>query len=296
MLRLDSEEPRFVDNPRGVRVTAAGYVGNRLTALGRAQPWLNCERHFDVHTLNNRRRLAAAALALAATSTLAACGGADSEAKEAASAAEAGPSYEPGATLTEAEAKELMNAAAESISTVHVAMDIVAVEEGEKVTGSGEGDFQLEPLAFQVKGEATDAEGPTALEFITVDDETYANMDGDWVKGGFVALMAAVMPPPSIFVESVTSAITEDSTTYVGQETVDGVDTAHYTFDAGETDFGAEGSSVDVNIDAEDRVVRMRMDGGDAGEITFDFSAHGEPVTIEKPAGEVVDMSDMDMG
>jgi len=37
------------------------------------------------------------------------------------------------------------------------------------------------------------------------------------------------------------------------------------------------------------------MDGGDSENIVFDLSAHGEPVTIEKPSGKITDMSDMDM-
>ena len=242
------------------------------------------------------RRLAAAALALSAMSTLAACGSEDSGKDSAAKAADAAPAFKEDAKLSEAEATDVFEEAAESMSTAHVAISLDAVEEGEAVAGKGEGDFQLDPLAFSVKGEVTDSSGANAVEFVTIEDEVYANMDGEWVKGGFVALMAVMMPPPNLFLDSVTGAIADGSTTYVGQESVNGVDTAHYTFAAGETDFGAEGSQVDVNIDAENQLIHLGMDGGDAGTVAFDFSAHGEPVTIEKPAGDVTDMSDMDLG
>ena len=248
-----------------------------------------------MRTTQNRRRLAAAAIALAATCTLAACGGTGSDAKDAAASADAAPSIEPGTTLSASEAMKVVKAAAESMSTVHVEMEINAVEEGDEIAGTGEGDFRQDPLAFHVKGEISSEDGPSTVEFVTLDDTAYASMDGEWVKGGFATVMSAMMPAPNLFLDSVTHAISADTTTYVGQEAIDGVDTAHYTFDAGESDFGAEGSMVDVNVDSEGRLVRMKMNGGDAGTIVFDLSAHGEPVTIEKPSGKITDMSDMEM-
>ncbi|SDJ70869.1 Protein of unknown function [Nocardioides sp. YR527] len=248
-----------------------------------------------MRTTQNRRRLAAAVLALTATCTVAACGGTGSDAKDADSAADAAPSIEPGTTLSASEATKVVKAAAESMSTVHVEMEINAVEEGEKIAGTGEGDFQQDPMAFHVKGEIRGADEPSAVEFVILDNTTYASMDGEWVMGGFASVMSAMMPAPNLFLDSVTHAISADTTTYVGQEAIDGVDTAHYTFAAGESDFGAEGSTVDVNVDSEGRLVRMRMNGGDAGEIVFDLSAHGEPVTIAKPSGKITDMSDMEM-
>lgn len=240
------------------------------------------------------RRLAAAALALSAMSTLAACG-AGNGADDAAAAADAAPSIKPGTTLSASEATKVVNTAAESLSTVHLTMEIKAVEEGEETSGTGEGDFQQDPLAFHVKGTVTGIDGESDVEFITVDDASYANMDDEWVTGGFASLMSAMMPPPNVFMDSVTTAIAADSTTYVGQESVGSVDTAHYTFAAGESDFGAEGSMVDVNVDSEGRLIRLTMDGGDSGSIAFDFSAHGDPVTIAKPSGKITDMSDMEM-
>lgn len=248
-----------------------------------------------MRTTHNRRRLAAAVLALTATCTVAACGETGSDAKDAASTADATPSIEPGTTLSASEAMKVVKAAAESMSTVHVDMEIHAVEEGEKIAGTGEGDYQQDPMAFHVKGEISGDDGPSTVEFVTLDDTAYASMDGEWVMGGFATVMSAMMPAPNLFLDSVTHAISADTTTYVGQETIDSVDTAHYTFDAGESDFGAEGSTVDVNVDSEGRLVRLRMDGGDSGNIVFDLSAHGEPVTIEKPSGKITDMSDMDM-
>ncbi|MFD7078420.1 DUF6612 family protein [Nocardioides sp. NPDC059952] len=239
-----------------------------------------------------RRRLAAAALALTATCTVAACGGNGSDANDAADAA---PSIEPGTTLSASEATKVVEAAAESMSTVHVEMEINAVEEGEKIAGTGEGDFQQDPMAFQVKGEIRGADEPSTVEFVILDDTTYASMDGEWVMGGFASVMSAMMPAPNLFLDSVTRAISADTTTYVGQEAIESVDTSHYTFAAGESDFGAEGSTVDVNVDSEGRLVRMKMNGGDAGNIVFDLSAHGEPVTIQKPSGKITDMSDMEM-
>ncbi|MFJ9391133.1 DUF6612 family protein [Nocardioides sp. NPDC101246] len=248
-----------------------------------------------MRTTQNRRRLAAAALALTATFTVAACGGTGSDANDAAPAADAAPSIEPGTTLSASEATKVVKAAAESMSTVHVDMEINAVEDGEKIAGTGEGDFQQDPMAFHVKGEIRGADEPSAVEFVILDETTYASMDGEWVMGGFASVMSAMMPAPNLFLDSVTRAISADTTTYVGQEAIDDVDTAHYTFAAGESDFGAEGSTVDVNVDSEGRLVRMRMNGGDAGEIVFDLSAHGEPVTIAKPSGKITDMSDMEM-
>lgn len=246
-----------------------------------------------MHTKKYGRRLAAAALALGAMSVLAACGeGGDT--KESAAQADAAPAFDEGATLSEAEATDVLEEATESLSTAHVAISLDAVEEGEAAAGRGEGDFQHEPLAFRVSGEVTDSSGVTDVELVTIEDEFYANMDGEWIKGGFAAMMTIMMPSPSIFIDSVAGAVADGATTYVGQESISGVETAHYTFPAGETDFGAEGSLVDVNIDSENQLVRMGMDAGDAGSVVYDFSDHGEPVKIEKPAGDVTDMSDMD--
>lgn len=265
-----------------------------LILLGSDPPRFTLERQH-VQPMQNRRRLAAAALALAAMTTVAACGSEPAEKRAEAATAEISD-FEPGAKLTPDEAKKVVQTAAESMSTVHVEMEITAVEDGESTEGMGEGDFQQEPLGFHVKGKVSDLEGPTNVEFVTLEDVVYANMDGEWVMGGLANLMAVMMPPPHLFLESVTKAIATESTAYVGEESVEEIDTAHYTFSAGETDFGAEGSLVDVFVDSDGKLIRLRMNGGDSGTVDFGFSAHGEPVTIEKPAGEVVDMSDMDMG
>ncbi|GGU30032.1 LppX_LprAFG lipoprotein [Nocardioides albus] len=242
----------------------------------------------------NRRRLAAAVLAFAATSTLAACGSESAEKPEA--AAEVAPGLEAGSKLSEADAKKLLNTAVDAMPTVHVTMDIKAVEGGKNVTAESEGDFQSDPAAFQSKMTVDEAGVVSIVELISVGESTFMRVDGEkqWMKddGMLSGMLTAMMPSPFTMIESIEGEISEDSTTYVGQEEVAGTEAARYSFSVGESVTGEGDGTLDSWVDSDGKLVRVLLAMGEHNEISVDFSNHGEKLAIAEPAAADI----MDMG
>ncbi|MFE3999328.1 hypothetical protein ACFX43_11095 [Nocardioides sp. YIM B13467] len=232
-------------------------------------------------------RLAAAALALSAMSTLAACGGSSEKAGEAAAE---GPGFEAGAKLTKAEAEQLIDTAAEAMSTIHVEMGIKAVEDGASVSASSEGDYQREPVVSQTKLTVDEADGQTVMEIIAIDETTYVRMDNDkeWMKddGMFSGLVSALVPSPYSLFEDLRGEADDDSTTYVGQEDVDGADLAHYSFAVDEDVTGEGDGTLEGWFDPAGQPIRLTMAMGTGNEIKMDLSKHGEKLTVTEPAAE----------
>ncbi|NYI78035.1 DUF6612 family protein [Nocardioides panzhihuensis] len=241
----------------------------------------------------NRRRLAAAVLAFAATSTLAACGSGSAEKPEA--AAEAAPGLEAGSKLSEADAKKLLETAVDAMPTVHVTMDIKAVEGGKNVTADSEGDFQSEPAAFQSKMTVDEAGTTSTVELISVGESTYMRVDDEkqWMKddGMLSGMVTAMMPSPFALIESIEGEVSDDSTTYVGQEEIAGTDAARYSIAVGQAVTGEGEGTLDGWVDSDGKLVRVLLAMGENNEISVDFSNHGEKLTIaEPPAADLMDM------
>lgn len=243
-----------------------------------------------VRTTQNRRRLAAAAIALAAMSTFVACGSEESGKKSETAASDAAPALEPGTKLSADEAEKLIDTAVEAMPTVHVEIDVKAVENGASVSAATVGDYQSEPVAYQTKLTADEGDTQTVMEIIAVGETTYLRMDDDkeWMKddGMLSGMVAALMPNPFTLVDSVRGEVADESTTYVGQETVDGAELAHYSFAVGEEVTGEGEADLDGWFDAEGRLTRVSLAMGEGNEISADLSKHGEKVTIIEPAAE----------
>lgn len=238
------------------------------------------------------RRLAAAALALSAMSTLAACGSEDSGKDSAAKAADAAPAIDPGTKLSGDEAEKLIDTAVDAMPTVHVEIDVKAVEDGTAVSATTVGDYQTEPAASHTKLTAEEDGTPTVMELISVGETTYLRMDDDkeWMKddGMFSGMVSALMPSPFTLVDAVRGEVADDSTTYVGQEKVDGADLAHYSFAVGEDVTGEGDGELDGWFDVDGRLTRLSLAMGEGNEINVDLSKHGEKVAITEPEAEAL--------
>lgn len=238
------------------------------------------------------RRLAAAALALSAMSTLAACGSEESGKNSEAAGSDAAPAFEEGAELTKAEAEKLIDTAAEAMSTIHVEMGIKAVEDGVDVSASSVGDYQREPVVSQTKLTVDEADGQTVMEVIAIEETTYVRMDNDkeWMKddGMFSGLVSALVPSPYSLFEDLRGEAADKSATYVGQEDVDGADLAHYSFAVDEDVTGEGEGTLEGWFDAEGRPIRLTMAMGKDNEIKMDLSKHGEKLTVTEPEAEAL--------
>lgn len=236
------------------------------------------------------RRLAAAALALSAMSTLAACGSEDSGKDSAAEAADAAPAIDPGTKLSGDEAEKLIDTAVDAMPTVHVEMGIKAVEDGTSVSASSVGDYQREPVVSQTKLTMDEADGQTVMEVIAIGETTYVRMDNDkeWMKddGMFSGLVSALVPSPYSLFEDLRGEAADDSTTYVGQEDVDGAELAHYSFAVDEDVTGEGEGTLEGWFDAEGQPIRLTMAMGKDNEIEMDLSKHGEKLTVIEPNAE----------
>lgn len=262
----------------------------RLAALGSVRSSDQFERH-TVHTMKYGRRLAAAAIALSATFAVAACGESSDQTADSPDAAAAeGPGFEAGDKLSKSEADELIDTAADAMSTIHVEMGVDAVEDGASVSATSVGDYQREPVISQTKLTVDEADGQTVMEIIVIGETTYVRMDGDkeWMKddGMFSGLVSALVPSPYTLFESLSGEVADDTITYVGQEEVDGADLAHYSFAVDEDVTGEGDGTLDGWFDADGQPIRLAMAMVKDNEITMDFSKHGEKLTVTEPKAE----------
>ena len=114
---------------------------------------------------------------------------------------------------------------------------------------------------------------------------------GDWIKTDAAAAAGASAPsnPGDLDAAYRSSEKSFKSVTYVGQQTIDGVEAAHYTVEAdmaalGGTDSESEQSmTMDVYLDAQKRPVRLEQKS-DATQVPLVQGKFNEPVTITIPA------------
>ncbi|MEU6136681.1 hypothetical protein [Nocardioides sp. NPDC047086] len=242
-----------------------------------------------MRTTQNRRRLAAGAIALAAMSTFVACGS-EGSAESDPTGSDAAPAIDPGTKLSEDEAEKLIDSAVDAMPTVHVEIGVKAVEDGVSVNAATVGDYQSEPVAYQTQLTAEQDGTETVMEIIAVGETTYLRMDDDkeWMEddGMLSGMVAALMPNPFTLVDAVRDEVGDDSTTYVGQEEVDGADLAHYTFAVGEDITGEDAGDLEGWFDAKGRLTRLSLPMDEGNEINVDLTKHGEKVTITEPAAE----------
>lgn len=252
-----------------------------------------------MRTTQTRRRLTAAVLLLATTGVLTACGAGDEGDKSTskASASDATPDFEQGAKLTADEAHKVLDDVIKGTSTARYAVSIEPAGGSEAIEGSGSGEIQMDPLSVRATGTVTQDGETMDLDYVVLgEDEIYSKIDGEWTKNGLAALSVLALPPASTVIESTRAAIEPSSTVYVGQESIDGVDAAHYTFTSGEESEAGTEEPVDLFVGSGDRLMRVFMELEGIATIKYDLSHHGEKVTIEKPDGEITDMTDMDLG
>jgi hypothetical protein len=192
----------------------------------------------------------------------------------------------------------------------------IATSTGEGITESGPMTFDDDGMAegtLKARGESTGKE----VEVTSISDGTTAYMASDafeslpggkkWMKIDFsqaVKGQASPAPPEgSSPQEGLKMLERVAGAKKVGEEDVNGVPTTHYsgTFPATEEVFGAKIDSsaprVDVWVDAQDRVRRMKMavttstnesEGPTHTEMTIDYTDFGRVPKIEVPAADEV--------
>ncbi|WP_203337923.1 hypothetical protein [Nocardioides limicola] len=258
------------------------------------------------------RRTAAAGAALALALSLAACGGDGDEVDE--TAATSTPTAEP--TVDEPDAPDAGPG------------DAISGEDlGRLIAGSMEGSARM---SMSMTGmAAVDAEG--VVDFTGEDPQMRLEMSAMGMQMEFVLLdglmymaMAEgcfVIDPedeslgdmgldgmtdsldPAGMMELYTEGIIEAS--HHGTVTLDGEQMAHYTMvidpsklseedlDPGTAQMMPSRMAAEMWFDGDGRIRQMEMDMGSMGAMTAKYFDWGQPVTVEKPAGECVSFADM---
>ncbi|BCB87041.1 LolA-like protein [Phytohabitans suffuscus] len=204
-----------------------------------------------------------------------------------------------------------------------VSMKMSGKGDGETFQGEGVLDYGKDPKAeftMQAGGETTKMLLLGPVIYIEVPEAERAEMDGKrWMK---MDLTAAGDQAGASFtkqlddidpVKQVKTLLAAESVTVVGEETIDGVKTVHYTvtnplathleqLDADLraatekelTKAGVKEVKTDVWIDEKYQPRRVHVVMGTATDVTVDYTDYGKPVTIEAPpAAEVFDFAEM---
>lgn len=269
------------------------------------------------------RRLAAAALAPLALTTLAACGGDDeSAAKDPAGSASSAPLDDSAATeagVVEGDEIEtdafmkVLEGAFENATTAHLTMDMSTVAGSMK--GEGDADYSKTPveMTLSMSGAMMPGKG---IEAVLVDGVMYMQIPGMSADGSYFKLdlndpdnplgsgFTAQLDPKAMF-EQFEDGLS--SVVYQGEQDVDGDSAEAYvvTVDAAAV-MEAQGQSMPPGVDlpeefsytvyiADDLFRRMEIKMGETlGEVTMDFTDWGKEVTIEAPpSDQVTDFPDM---
>jgi hypothetical protein len=272
------------------------------------------------------RRLAVAALAPLALTTLVACGGDDAESTASDTAAET-ESDAPAEDGEEGEAEPVEAAAGEEIetsefmdvfesafddaTTVHMTMDM-KTSVGD-MTGEGDADYSATPPAMDltISGGMMPGEG---IKAVMVDgimymqipgmgaDETYFELDLSDPNNPLGSGLTSQLDPKAMF-EQFEDSVT--SVTYEGEQDVDGdtADAYAVTVDAAavlESQGMGEGEALPPGLDvpeqftynvyfADEKFRRMEIAMGETlGEVTLDFTDWGKDVSIEAPPADQV--------
>jgi hypothetical protein len=202
-----------------------------------------------------------------------------------------------------------------------VSMKVDGKVAGETLQGEGVllyGDDPKAEFSTKVDGESTTVRIIGAVIYISVPEAQRAEMEGKrWMK---MDLSAAGEQAGSAFtkqlddmdpVRQVKALLAAESVTVVGEETVDGVKTVHYTVTnpvstyLGQLDAklrepaekemtkqGIKEVKTDVWVDEAYQPRRVHVVMGTASEITVNYTDYGKAVTIDAPpAAEVFDFA-----
>ncbi|MFC0529248.1 hypothetical protein [Phytohabitans kaempferiae] len=259
--------------------------------------------------------LAAASASLVA---LAACGGSDP-------AAPAGPKEESILTRLVSDAKGSLQKAVDSATKANtVTMKMDGKAGSETFQGEGVLVFGDDPKAEISVKSSSAPDAATKMRiigtviYIEVPEAERAEMEGKrWMK---MDLAAAGGQAGSAFadqmddidpVRQVKTLLAAESVTVVGEETVNGVQTVHYTVTnplstyLGQLDAelrksaeeeltkqGVKEVKTDLWVDEQYQPRRVHVVTGTASEVTVDYTDYGKPATIDAPpAAEVFDFA-----
>ncbi|WP_244928727.1 LppX_LprAFG lipoprotein [Nocardioides sp. W7] len=274
------------------------------------------------------RRLAVAALAPLALTTLAACGDdGGSAAKEPAASstpspaddveesgdADAAADVAAGEEIEPAAFMKIFEGAFEDATTVHMTMDMSTAAGA--MQGEGDADYSKTPVEMQLTMSGGMMPG-AGIETVMVDGVMYMKMPGMGADDKYFKL--DLNDPDNPLGQSFTSQLDpkamfeqfEDglsSVVYQGEQDVDGDSADAYvvTVDAAEV-LAAQGQEIPEGVDvpeefsytvyfADDLFRRMEIDMGEGlGAVSMDFTDWGKDVTIEAPpSNQVTDFPDL---
>jgi len=227
------------------------------------------------------------------------------------------PTYEAGQKLTTAQVNDLLNGIFANLTTVH--MEMSTKSGGSSGTGdiamSADADYSTNPISISGTMEMGSM-GNTPMKVVLVDSNFYMNL-GSLSQNLYIQISLAQLTSatgvnladsfdPTKSVDQFSSAVTGG--TYVGTETLNGVEVDHYTVAASTKKLVKLGGSAldsapksfiqrftkkktrtveSVWVDASGHVVKA-VTQSFTGTTTVLFSKFGEPVTIEAPPSDQV--------
>lgn len=265
-----------------------------------------------MRSVRTRRALAAIAAPLLVVS-LAACGSDKSSDKndDSSSAAESVPEVEPGEEVDAAEFVDALKAGAAEATTASFDMKMTAA--GMDISAEGQIDYQADPPEMEISM-TMPMLGQDPIKMVMVDGKAYMNMgaltDGKFIEAdaddpnsplGDTSELTDSMDPMKTFGDF------EDGLTkvvYVGEESVGGDDTEHYTLSVDTTklsgqfsDLASSGAEIpeeleyDMWLDGDNNIRKLTFDLGEMAAVEMTTSDWGESVDIEAPpASEITDM------
>ncbi|MEV4198613.1 LppX_LprAFG lipoprotein [Micromonospora globbae] len=212
--------------------------------------------------------------------------------------------------------------ATDKSDSVTVAMEGTAA--GQKLSMQGVLDLR-DPVKAEMKTTGPDGSPVTvrmigAVVYVEIPEADRASIGGKrWIK---LDVAAAGAPMGMDFskqfedvdpTKQVKTLLATEGVTVVGEETVNGARTVHYTVTApvanylGQVDAemraqveqeltkqGVKEVTLDLWVDEQYRPRRVHMVMGTMSDMTMDYTDYGKPVTIETPpAGETTDLADM---
>ena len=197
----------------------------------------------------------------------------------------------PGSSVVPSDFVQTLRTGLESVSTLTTTIDATVTVGGQSVTMASEAVTDRSNPNEVKTALTTTVQGVTS-EVIFDGHYYYARQpSGDWIKTDATAAAGASAPSNPGDLDAAYRSYEKSfkSVTYVGQQTIDGVETAHYTVEAdmaalGGTDSESEQSmTMDVYLDAQKRPVRLEQKS-DATQVTLVQGKFNEPVTITIPA------------
>ena len=265
-----------------------------------------------MRTVRSRRLVAAVAAPLLVVS-LAACGSDKSNDKsgDGTSVTDSVPQVEPGEEVDAAAFGDALKASAEAATTATFELTMTAA--GMEISGEGQIDYQAEPPEMALSM-LMPMLGEDPIEMVMVDGKAYMKMgaltDNKYVESdpndpnssmGDTSEMTDLMDPLKSFGNF------EDGLTkvvFVGEESLDGDDTEHYTLSIDTTKISGQFADLadtgveipeelayDMWLDGDNNIRKVTFDLGEMAAVELATSNWGEPVDIQAPsADEITDM------